>query len=236
VQGRVVDDTTRAPIAGASVRINDTPGPPHVVGLRWMLHFDHPVATVVQEQPFANAGLAKSLAVAVSGGQTTVTLDNRTGLAPTTILRLGPPERVEFGVVASLAPTPVNPAQPGDVTLTAPLRHSFSAGASVQPVTPGAAGVVRQLAAESNADDGVVLLDGPLNVATVAVLDAVPTRVEYGALGTLADAQGFFALDGVGRVPGFGLIGSAAAHLPKTVPWLVDYERPVNIVDFRLAP
>lgn len=236
VQGRVVDDASRAPLPGAMVRTDDSPGPPHVVSLRGPLHFAHPAGTAVREQPFSNAGPAKQLAVAAAGSSATVTLTNRAGLAPGGILRLGSAEPREFGIIASLAATPANPALPGDVALTALLGRSLPAGADVQPVTPGAAGTVRHLVADADAGDGLVLLDGPLNVATVAVADAAPARVEYGSTGVLTDAQGFYALDGVGHVARVGLIVSAPAHLSDTIPVVIDYSQAVSVVDCRLKP
>jgi hypothetical protein len=236
VQGRVVDDVTRFGLPGATVRIDPTPGPPHMVVLRGLLHFDHPVATVVQQQSFSNAGAAKQVAADVVGGEATIMLDNRTGLAPGSILRLGAPQHLEFGVIDTLAPTPTSAAQPGNVTLTAPLHRSLSTGTTVQRVNAGAVGVVRHLAVESNAGDGVVLLDGTLTAATVAVLDAVPARVEYGALGAVADSQGFYALNGVGRVRGVDIEASAAAHVTKSVPLVINYDRSVDNVDLRLSP
>lgn len=236
LQGRVVDDHTRAPIAGATVLLHSAAPPPHLAGLRWLLHFPHPAGTAVQEQSFTPAAAAKQLTAPASAGSPTVTLSDRAGLAAGGVLRLGPPPQVEYAVIASLAPTPPNPLLPGDVTLTAPLSRSFAALTAVQPVTPGAAGVTRHLTADAGAGEGVLLLDGPLTGDTIAVPDAIPARLEYGALGAISDGQGYYALNSVGRIRNIVLVVSAPAHTTRTVPWIIDYDQPVTIIDIRLSP
>ncbi len=70
------------------------------------------------------------------------------------------------------------------------------------------------------------------------IADPVPDRVEYHALGALTDAEGFYRLDGIGRVRTVHLDAGATgfAALSEPVSWTINYGQPVNVVNFRLSP
>jgi hypothetical protein len=244
IQGRVVENTTgRTPIAAAKILIVDDPNPPqplteHLAALRTPLHFDHASGVTVHERLLSPTGSLKHLEANVFAGSRSFTLNNRVGLAANDIRRIGSAMQSEYGVIESLAPDPADPSQPGSVTLRSALIRSFRATTEVQRVTPGAAGTTRHLAREADAGDGVLILDGILDVDTIEIADPVPERVEYHALGALTDAEGFYRLDGISRVRTVYLDASAAGFtaLPAPVPWTINYRQPLNIVNFRLSP
>ncbi|MFQ5813112.1 MAG: hypothetical protein ACE5I2_07980 [Anaerolineae bacterium] len=141
-------------------------------------------------------------------------------------------------MIESLAPAPADPTQPGDVTLRGALNRSFPATTEVQKVTLGAIGTTRSLAREADAGDGLLILDGVLDVDTIEIADPTPELVEYHALGALTDAEGFYQLNGIGRVRTVHLDARATgfAALAMPVPWTITYRQSVNIINFRLSP
>lgn len=239
LQGRLVKDVTgRPPIPNGTVT---TVGGPavgeHTIALRTPLRFDHQSAAVVRQCQFAAAGAAKQLAADANAGKRTITLDNRAGLAVNNILRIGPQINVEYVVIESLDPLPVDPNQPGRVTLKGQLNQSFSVNTLVQKVTQTVGGPVRHLTRAADAGDGLVVLDGVPSADAVRIENAASANVEHHALGALTDAEGFYHLGGIGRLHALDLLAEAAAFPPQTpVAWTINYEQPVNVVNFRLKP
>ena len=69
------------------------------------------------------------------------------------------------------------------------------------------------------------------------VITDLPQPTEYHDLGALTDTAGYYQLNGIGRVRTIYLAVSAAGFTsPPPVPWVINYEQPVNLVDFRLRP
>ena len=240
VQGRVVKATSgRSPVAGARlVSVDDPANPPtvHTCALRSPLYFDHASAVTVREIPLTATGPVKQLAAEAPVGTTTLALSNRTGLAPNSIVAFGPDIQVEYAVIESMDPEPSDLTKPGNITLRNGLNHRLAAGAQAQQVTLGAVGTSHNLAAEANAGDGILLLDGLLNMETVEVADPTATKVEYHAVGALSDPDGFYRLDGAGRVTTIFLNASAAPLHDLTEGWTIDYSSAVNVLDFYLSP
>jgi hypothetical protein len=240
VQGRVVKQASdRPPVAGAKiVSVDDPNNPPavHTCALRSLLYFDHASGVTVRERALTAIGSAKQLAADAPAGTTTLSLSNRTGLAANRIVAFGPDVQAEYAVIDSMDPEPSDLTKPGNITLRNGLNHSFAAGTNAQRVTAGAIGTSRNLAADANAGDGVLLLDGLLNVDTVEVADPTATKVEYHAVGALSDTDGFYRLDGVGRVSTIFLNASAAPLHDSTLGWAIEYSNPVNVLDFYLLP
>jgi hypothetical protein len=241
IQGRVTKSTSdRSPVPTATiVAVDQTTTPPpsvHTCALRTPLYFDHASGVTVRERAFTTIGSAKQIMADARAGVKTIALSNRTGLAAGRILAFGPDIQVEYAVIDSMDPQPSDLTKPGNVTLRNGLNHSFPAGTSAQRVTAGAIGTSRTLAADPNAGDGILLLDGLLNVGTIEVADPTATKVEYHAVGALTDADGFYRLDGVDRVSTISLKAGATGLQDSKVDWGVDYENPVNVVDFRLSP
>jgi hypothetical protein len=239
VQGRVVDDQG-APIADALVLALDDPHPPqplnvHPISLRAPLGMDHAVGAPVRLRPLNPAGVPKQLTVPAIAGSTTIMVDSRTSLGAGDILRIGSIARGEFRLIESPPTQPANLSLPGEVRLSRPLRSSYPAGGEVRKVTAGAIVTAASLAQAADAGDAILLLDASLNGDVVQVDD--PPNAEYHALGALTDAAGFYHLDGVGRVRELFLIARAAGVGPMIEPlrWTIDYGRPVNLVDVRLA-
>jgi hypothetical protein len=241
LQGRMVKDTTaRAPIAGAKLIsvLGPTPAERNII-LRTPLHFEHNAGVTVRECQFTPALTTRSLMVRADAGMQTITVNQRTGLAASVVLRIGTEREAEYVVIVHLPPQPADLNQPGEVVLTGALKRSFALNALVQPVTPAfpVGGLVRQLARETNAGDGVLILDGDMQVDAVEIQDPAAAKLEYIALGALTDEDGYYRLDGVGRVRALDLDASAAGFLMlPTVAWTINYEQPVNILNFRLSP
>jgi len=240
IQGRVVKATSgRSPVSGAKlVSVDDPDSPPavHACALRSPLYFDHASSVTVRERTLTPAGSARQLAADAPAGTTTLALSNRTGLAPNSLVAFGPDLRLEYAVIESMDPEPSDLTQPGNITLRNGLNHSLAAGGQAQPVTAGAVGTSHNLAAGANAGDGILLLDGLLNVEAVEVADPLTTQVEYHAVGALSDSDGFYRLDGAGRVATLFLNASAASLHDLTQGWTIDFANPVNVLDFYLSP
>ena len=84
------------------------------------------------------------------------------------------------------------------------------------------------------------MLDAALDPDTAAVQIGNPAtpQVEYAAVGALADAAGFYALDGIGGVETIDLRARATAVSPQgpRFPRTLEYGRPINVVNLKLAP
>lgn len=244
VQGRVVKASDRSSISGAKVTTVNEPGVPpplqQVAALRTPLYFAHAAGVKAQDCQLSPTGSLKQLSVRAAARTTVLSLTNRAGLSPgNPVLRIGgdplTDPQVEFAVVDSLVPPVTNLNLPGDVILRSGLNHSFPTGTSVQMVTPSLLATTRTLQLEADAGDGVLILDGLLNVDTIEIIDPDPLRVEYHAVGALSDADGFYRLDGVGRQVTFFLNAAASGLTDSTLPLGLNYSRPVNLLDFRLS-
>ena len=240
IQGRVTKSTSdRSPVAGAKIMSVDDPlvtPLQHTLALRTPLYFSHASGVAVRERPLSAIGPSKQLTANVPAGTTTMLLSNRSGLAANRILSFGQDIQIEYAVIASMDPLPADLTQPGNITLQNGLNHSFPAGTTVQRVTLGAIGTSRNLQTDTSAGDGLVILDGLLNVDTVEVADPAATKLEYHAVGALTNSDGFYGLDGIGRVSQLSLNASATGLHDSTANWVMDYSAFVNVVDFRLSP
>lgn len=237
IQGRIVNDATRAPIAGALVLSLDNPVAPttiHTTALRTPLYFDHAGGTPAQLVTIAPAGGA-ALSADVSVGVQVVNLSTRTGLGPNSIIQLsnGSKTVVEYGVVDHLGPGA--PAAQGDVYLRNALNRSYAQGlpTTVQFVTATPSGGVANLSTDANAGDGVLLANQLLNVSTLVVGAGTPSA-EYHEVGALTDGDGYYSLDGMGRIQEI-FLQSTQGPLTDTVGWFIEYDHPINVVDLRLS-
>ena len=239
LQGRVVKDTTaRPPIEGAKILTVGGPSPTErTVALRTPLHFAHSSGVQVRNCQFTPSGAPKQLLGNAPMGGRRLLLSDRIGLGSNEILRLGPDRSVEYAVIESLDALPADPGQPGKVTLRNALRRGFPATAEVQRVTATVSGPNFQLMREADAGDGILILDAVPGADAVRVEAAASAIVEYHALGALTDDDGFYRLDGMGRLRAIDLDASATGFgpLPAPVSWTINYEQPVNIINFRLS-
>jgi hypothetical protein len=237
IQGRIVNDLTRAPIPGALVLSVDNPTTPpviHTTALRTPLHFDHASGTAAQLVTVTVVG-GSSLNADVSAGDKVINLLARTGLGPNSIVQLSNASqvKVEYGVVDHLGPGA--PALPGQVFLRNALNRSFLQGlaTTVQFVTAAPVGGPATLATDANAGDGVLLATQLLNGAAL-VVDSGTLTAEYHEVGALSDSDGYYRLDGMGRVQEIFLQGSQGA-LQQKIGWFIEYDHATNVVDLRLA-
>lgn len=239
IQGRVVNDVTRAPISGVQVlSIDDPVTPPtvHVTALRSPLYFDHklPSSPTAQNVTMGTA-IATSLATDAAAGDQVLNLSacNGTGAHPVLQLSNGPQTVVEYAVVDHF--TPGAPPGPGQAFLRNALNHSYPhSTTNATFFTPSTSGGLASLSAEANTGDGVLLANLLLNGTKTLVVDSGALTEEYHEIGALTDADGYYGLDGMGRVQEIFLSSSQGA-LKKTVKWFIEYDHPINVVDLRLS-
>lgn len=231
VQGRVTLAATGAPVANAAVTIDL----PNALTLRSVSQFEHAAGTPVRSGSLSPSGAGRAVAQTAPLAALTLQLDNTAGLAPGFILRLGAPAAFLFVVIDSVGP------EPGVVNLRTPVTRTVTAGEPAQRVTFTPDGNSQPLAEAIPAGLGLLPLGGSLAAGAVQIDDASPARVEYHAVGALADSQGYYRLDGIGRRRSISL--RALNPPPPATPthqavqgWLVNPRQPVNIVDLPLTP
>jgi len=235
IQGRVVNDLTRAPIPGAQVLSVDDPlNPPtvHTTALRTPLYFDHTLGAQAQNVTM-NTPVTLSLTADVAFGDTLLNLLNRSGLAANSVIQLRNSSQtiVEYAVVDHLGPGA--PAA-GQVFLRNALNHSYPKSAAVTLFTPSLVGGPDTLSADANAGDGVLLANQLLNGTPTLVVDSGALIAEYHEVGALTGSDGYYGLDGMGRVHEIFLF-STQGGLQQTVPWFIEYDHAINVVDLRLS-
>jgi hypothetical protein len=233
IQGRVVTSATRVPISGALIASVDPSSPPpvHTTALRAPLYFAHASGAAAQQVSIATAGGAL-LTQDVVGGDQVLNLSTRTGLAANSIVSLTYAAGVwlEYGVVDHLGPGAAS--APGQVFLRYPLNYSYPiAGTTVAFVNATPVGGAVTLSADADVGDGV-LLASQLFTKTVALESGGPLA-EVHEVGALSGSDGYYGLDGMGRVQEISLQATQGAS-QETVNWFVEYDQPLNLVDFRL--
>lgn len=233
IQGQVVSYASRTPIAGALILSVDDPSTPpsvHITAMRSPLSFAHASGASVRQVAIAVTGTSQ-LAQAVHGGDAVLDLTSRAGLAPGSIVRITSDMgvRMEYGVVDSLGPGA--PSDSGAVLLRSSIVRSYTVAATtVEFVEVTPAGAAASLSSDADSGDGVLLASQPLS-HTVAIESGSP-RAEIHEVGALSDSDGYYGLDGIGRTRDVFLQASKAA-LQQTADWFVQYDQPVNSVDFR---
>jgi hypothetical protein len=234
IQGRVVGSTSRLPIPGALIASVDNPASPptvHSTVLRSPLYFTHANLSAVQTVTIA-VGPGATLQQAVESGDQVITVSTRTGLAANPIVRLtgSAGVQLEYATVDHLGPGPV--ASPGQVFLKNALNQSYPiAGTAVDFVSATLVGAAEKLSADTDVADGVVLADALFS--TTVALEAGTALEEIHEVGALSDSNGYYGFDGIGRVQELFLRATQGAS-KLTVDWFVQYDQPLNLVDFRL--
>jgi hypothetical protein len=234
IQGRVVSSTTRLPISGAFVVSIDNPAAPpsvHTTALRSPLYFAHAIGASAQQVSTTATGSAL-LTQDVVGGDQVLGLSTRTGLAANSIVRLTYASGVllEYGVVDHLGPGAAS--APGQVFLRYALNRSYPvAGTAVDSINVTPTGGAATLSTDADAGDGV-LLASQLFSQTVALETGSPLA-EVHEVGALSGSDGYYLLDGMGRVQEVFLQATQGAA-QEIVDWFVEYDQPFNAVDFRL--
>jgi hypothetical protein len=220
LQGRVVKESDRSAIAGATISSADA----SVLLLRSPLYFDHVSGITVNAYTFPAAGAARNVVAPVTVGSSTVFLNNNVGLGGKT-LQIGSVPLAEVITVQTVGPAA------GQVNLQNNLNSSFPANTPAQPVNP-TAGVGSTLKRSSNVGDGLLVLAGPLAATGIQVSDGAQS--EFHLLNAITDAAGYYHLNGLDGVSSLDLSASAGGFTTGTTTWFLVYNVPVNVVDFRL--
>jgi hypothetical protein len=233
IQGRVVNSSNRQPISGALVAGIDNPATPsvHTTTLRTPLYFAHASGVSVRNAT-VTAGGSATLSQPVNGGDRAMVLSTRTGLAHGSVLRLtgGGGVQVEYVIVDDPGPTPLS-AQ-GEVSLIYPPNRSYPVGGTaVDFVTVTATGAMDTLSSDADDGDGVLLAS--LLFTQTLVVEAGTALEEAHEPGALTDNNGYYALDGICRVQEL-LLRATQGALKQTVDWFVEFDQPLNLVDFRM--
>ncbi len=235
IQGRVVNANTRAALSGALVLGVDDPNTPpavHTTALRSPLYFAHLNGASAQNVTITVTGSPSLQADTIAAAQM-IELSSRTGLGAGSIVQLSNSSRtiVEYGVVDHLGPGPA--ASAGPVFFRNAFNRSYAMASTVQIVTATPTGGAATLAGTANAGDGVVVASALLNGTTLVVDAGSPTE-EYHEVGAFSDADGYYGLDGLGRVQEI-FLQAAQGGLQQTVGWFIEYDQPINLLDFRLS-
>jgi len=235
MQGCVLSSTTGQPVAGVLILSIDNPSPPppsvHTNALRAPVCFAHASGAAVQAATIATVGSPLPLSQAVTGGDQILNLTSIAGLAVNSVVQLSYASgvRLEYGIVTSLGPG----ATPGtyQVSLTAPLNYSYPvSGTTVSAVTVTLTGTAATLSSDANIGDGVVLASQLFN-QTVVLESGTPLE-EVHVLGALTGTDGYYGLDGMGRVQQIFLQANSGSN--PWVDWYIEYDLSVNIVDFQV--
>jgi hypothetical protein len=228
IQGRTTLNASGVAVPAARIMFDDA----NIVTLRTPLHFDQSAGQTVNPCTVTPDGVSRSLTAAAAQGATSLLVDVRSGLAAGSYLRLGVEPAYEYVRIAAV---PGNLAQPGEVRLDTPLRHSATSATAVTAVSITAGTPARSLSEDRLAGESLLRLSGAVSADHIEIIGSVAGENEIHALGALSDAQGYYRLDGVSRVRN-GPFLAHTATVEAAVEWLVDYRRPVNNVDFRLRP
>lgn len=225
LQGRLVKQSDRSAIDGAKISSTD----PTVLLLRSPLYFDHAKLTTINAFSFLAAGPLRKLAAPVLNGSSTIFLNNVAALGATQTLQIGADPLAELAVISTLGPGA------GQVNLQTSLNSSFPQLTPVQQMTPTGPGPSVKLARSGNAGDGLVVLNAGLPTDAIQVLDGAQT--EFHLLNAISDSSGYYHVNGLAGVKSLKLQASASGFTtsPPT-QWFLDYNNPVNVVDFRLKP
>lgn len=239
VEGRITEEAgAHAPIGAARVvSVDDPAGPPatdHLVAVRNILAHDHSAGVPVRVRTITPAGGSKQLVEQVVPGGETLVLSNRTGVGLGTVLRVGNALTSELTEVVGYAPAPASPALPGTVTVAPVLRRTRHALDPVQPVAVGPVTATHTLSSDAEAGDGVLLLNNFTDVDTVEIED--PPRSELCTVGVQTDSDGYYRFVSIGRAQTMFVQARATGFVSRTAPLAIDYERAINLVNFRLTP
>jgi hypothetical protein len=236
IQGRTVALDTGNLIAGAAIVMLDTtplPPPRHAVLFDTPLWRDHAAAISAQGQalmPVASPVPIKTVIADADAGASTLIFDDRQGLGPGQVLRIGAAGAYGFAEIATLA------AQPGGVTLASPLVRSARSNDAAAPFALGALmGPAAKFVDTGFAGEGIVMLDAVPAGDVIVITDPAGVR-EYHNLGAISNAAGYYALDGITRLATLPLQASAAAFITAKTNWSVDWSRTPNLLDWRLHP
>jgi hypothetical protein len=220
LQGRVVKVGNRNPIAGAQITSSDNTE----LLLRSPLYYDHPAAVPVNAFTFSPAGGGLKLAAPILGGSNTIFLNTNAGLTNKT-LQIGTDPLAEIAIVQSLGPAA------GQANLSCKLNSTFTINDPVQLVNPAAAGPSATLKRSGDSGDGILVLNSALVATGIQIQDGAQSEFHW--LNALSDVDGYYHLNALAGVDSLHLSASSGA-LSAATTWFLNYNDPVNLVDFRL--
>ena len=151
--------------------------------------------------------------------------------------------RTYYGAEATASQTLVEYAQvqgpglaAGQIVLRNGLNRSYGAGAGtdVQFVTATPAGSASSLLIDADAGDGVLVTDQLFQSGTLVADGGSPALVEYHELGAIADGNGYYGFEGVGRVQQLFLRANPATPGTPVLPWAIEFDQPINVVDLQV--
>lgn len=236
VQGHVME-VDAGPVAGARVLLEeDVEAAPtvHPLALRAPLAHHIAAGTTVTERTSTPVGSPRTVLAEARRGDDLLFLSDRSALTTGSWIDIGDPTRRSFARVADrLGTTPVSSA--GWVRLAGPLVRGVSVGDSVRRVSIGAAAGTATVIREAREGDGVLWLDAPL--ASDAV--EIGAGVELAMVGALADADGWFAIDGLAGAPSVRLRAQSGVLLhpdPGTPVSIVPGRHVTNVEIWMEAP
>jgi hypothetical protein len=236
VQGRVVRSSTDpSPVADAGVRIRDAAGA-DVASLRTPLAASHPAGAPVRSRTVNAAAVARALSAEARPGDDTIVLDSVAGLPQGALLELDVAHRLNYVTAAAVS------AADRTVRLRLPLARGHAAGAPVRELTLGGppGPPAATLARDADSGDGLVLLDAAPPAAALDLEIGPPGALdtELRRVGARTDADGFYALDGVGAIETISVVAldpGTNAPGPAAEATLRRGRRP-TILDLQLAP
>ena len=222
--GRVELMVNNDPVPGAVLAM----GEPDLLLARTPLHFTQPSGTAIQEVAFTPAGAARALVAEFMAGASALSLNNAAGIPAGTVLQVGPPERYEYLIVDGPGGTP------GVLLVSGSAQRSYPPGTVVQPVNVAPGLGNSTLAGEVETGAALLRLNSSLNADFVQI-GTPPTR-EYQAISALANADGYYAVDGIAGVVTLSIrvTNPAGPEFADTL-WRISPGQPVNIVNFRLS-
>lgn len=239
IRGRVIEVTSagRSPVSGATVRMSGfwahepdpltstAASPPNVVAIHPALQADRDMAsTFVRRRTLViDITADKHLVTDVDGGATTISLTDRATLAAGDLLVIEAapslPDRREYAVVAAVDIS-VDPALPGEVTITLPLALAHRRGALVRRAVPQPALVTSTLVRDAVAGDGCLFLASVGGPATGAVVEisggASPEYHDARRFLATSDVDGSYGLPPLNRVARVAIQAVAAGYTTVT--------------------
>lgn len=218
-----------AAVPGAAVEVTGPVPGGNLLGLRSALARPHDEGTPVREVPL-NLLVTTTLAEPAPAGTVGVFVTSTASISPGRVLGLGPVERLEHAVVAS-----VDTAS-SLVQLNTPLVRTWPPGTSLAVSSIGAAVNPTTLGRAALAGDAVLVTAAPSTAAFVEIADAVPADVEYRSTGVLGDADGYWRQDGVRGLPAVQLrVTHAGFQTAGPTSYPLDPARDPNVIDTELT-
>lgn len=231
LQGTITDGITRQPIPAATVTL--VPGvAPHPLLLRTPVAAAHDTGALqaVVLTPVALAPPPRRIVADAEAGDTQLSVNDSSGFVAGQLLRLGPDSSRRWVEVSGIGPLA------GVLMLKCPLTGRLPATTPVAAFTAVTGGPIGTLSRSAQAGESVLLVSA-IPAGDVLRLSGAPGPDEFFALGALADAGGQWFANGVSAPSVLSLQPAATGHAtPPPTVHLLDFQRPVDVIDFELGP